>query len=276
VLNELSQPSFQTRHLAFNIQHSTFKIEMTSRAEALAAAVRAALGDKLASVSTALGEVTGVLKAGDLLAAAAILRDAPDLRFEQLTDLCGVDYSAYGEGTPASSEQGFRLRDANVRESGGGPSIAGSMAVSGVTSPEGAPVPPSDGRWDGARFAVVYHLLSLVHNRRLRIRVFCPDDGFPVIDSVIGLWPSADWFEREAFDLYGIVFTGHPDLRRILTDYGFVGHPFRKDFPLSGNVEMRYDPDQQRVIYQPVTIEPREIVPRVIRVENYADVEKKN
>jgi NADH-quinone oxidoreductase subunit C len=156
------------------------------------------------------------------------LRDAPDLRFEQLTDLCGVDYSAYGEGG-----------------------------------------------WDGARFAVVYHLLSLAHNRRLRMRVFCPDDAFPVVDSVIGLWPSADWFEREAFDLYGIIFTGHPDLRRILTDYGFVGHPFRKDFPLSGTVEMRYDPDQQRVIYQPVTIEPREIVPRVIRVENYADVEPK-
>jgi NADH-quinone oxidoreductase subunit C len=201
---------------------------MTSRAETLAAAVQAALGDKLASVSTALGEVTVVLKAGDLLAAAAILRDAPDLRFEQLTDLCGVDYSAYGEGG-----------------------------------------------WDGARFAVVYHLLSLAHNRRLRMRVFCPDDAFPVVDSVIGLWPSADWFEREAFDLYGIIFTGHPDLRRILTDYGFVGHPFRKDFPLSGTVEMRYDPDQQRVIYQPVTIEPREIVPRVIRVENYADVEPK-
>ena len=122
---------------------------------------------------------------------------------------------------------------------------------------------------------MVYHLLSITHNRRVRLRVFCPDDELPVVDSVIGVWPAANWYEREAFDLYGIVFTGHPDLRRILTDYGFVGHPFRKDFPLSGNVEMRYDPDQQRVIYQPVTIEPREIVPRVIREENYADVEKK-
>jgi NADH-quinone oxidoreductase subunit C len=121
------------------------------------------------------------------------------------------------------------------------------------------------------RFAVVYHLLSIQHNRRLRVRAFCADEDLPRVDSVVDLWPSADWFEREAFDLYGIVFEGHPDLRRILTDYGFIGHPFRKDFPLSGNVEMRYDPDQQRVIYQPVTIEPREITPRVVREENYAE-----
>jgi NADH-quinone oxidoreductase subunit C len=125
----------------------------------------------------------------------------------------------------------------------------------------------------GKRFAVVYHLLSISHNRRLRVRIFAEDDEFPVLDSVIGIWPSANWFEREAFDLYGIVFTGHPDLRRILTDYGFIGNPFRKDFPLSGNVEMRYDPDQQRVIYQPVTIEPRQITPRVIREEHYGDSE---
>ena len=123
------------------------------------------------------------------------------------------------------------------------------------------------------RFAVVYHLLSIEHNWRLRVRAYCEDDDFPVIDSVVGIWPGANWFEREAFDLFGIIFTGHPDLRRLLTDYGFVGHPFRKDFPLSGNVEMRYDPEQQRVIYQPVTIEPREIVPRVVREENYGDVE---
>jgi NADH-quinone oxidoreductase subunit C len=129
------------------------------------------------------------------------------------------------------------------------------------------------GTHDGLRFAVVYHLLSLEHNWRLRVRAFAADDDFPVVDSVIGVWPSANWYEREAFDLYGIIFTGHPDLRRILTDYGFVGHPFRKDFPLSGNVEMRYDPDQQRVIYQPVTIEPREITPRIVREENYADSE---
>lgn len=125
----------------------------------------------------------------------------------------------------------------------------------------------------GKRFAVVYHLLSLSSNRRLRLRVFAEDDELPVLDSVIGIWPSANWFEREAFDLYGIVFTGHPDLRRILTDYGFIGNPFRKDFPVSGNVEMRYDPDQQRVIYQPVSIEPRQITPRVIREEHYGDSE---
>ena len=128
-------------------------------------------------------------------------------------------------------------------------------------------------RRGGKRFAAVYHLLSISHNHRLRIKVFADDDEFPVLDSVIGIWPSANWFEREAFDLYGIVFTGHPDLRRILTDYGFIGSPFRKDFPLSGNVEMRYDPDQQRVIYQPVSIEPRQITPRVIREEHYGDSE---
>jgi NADH-quinone oxidoreductase subunit C len=127
-----------------------------------------------------------------------------------------------------------------------------------------------DGAWTGARFAVVYHLLSLSHNHRLRVRVFADDDGFPILPSVVDTWPAANWFEREAFDLYGIVFDGHPDLRRLLTDYGFVGHPFRKDFPLSGHVEMRYDPEQKRVIYQPVSIEPREITPRIIREENYA------
>jgi NADH-quinone oxidoreductase subunit C len=197
---------------------------MATRAETLVAALQGALGDKLAGVSAALGEVTIVVEAGNVLAAAEILRDAAELKFGQLTDLCGVDYRDYG-----------------------------------------------DGAWEGRRFAAVYHLLSIVHNRRVRMRVFCPDDAFPVVDSVVGLWPAASWYEREAFDLYGIVFTGHPDLRRILTDYGFVGHPFRKDFPLSGNVEMRYDPDQQRVIYQPVTIEPREITPRIVREEHYAD-----
>jgi len=134
-------------------------------------------------------------------------------------------------------------------------------------------VSDTEGDRRGKRFAAVYHLLSISHNRRLRVRIFAEDDDFPVLDSVIGIWPSANWFEREAFDLYGIVFTGHPDLRRILTDYGFIGNPFRKDFPLSGNVEMRYDPDQQRVIYQPVTIEPRQITPRVIREEHYGDSE---
>jgi NADH-quinone oxidoreductase subunit C len=201
---------------------------MASRAETLAAALQAALGDKLVSVATALGEVTAVVGPEHLATAATALRDSPELGFDELIDLCGIDYRDYG-----------------------------------------------DGAWEGRRFAVVYHLLSVKRNQRLRMRVFCPDDEFPLVDSVIGVWPSANWYEREAFDLYGILFAGHPDLRRILTDYGFIGHPFRKDFPLSGNVEMRYDPDQQRVIYQPVTIEPREIVPRIVRVENYADTEKK-
>ncbi len=130
-----------------------------------------------------------------------------------------------------------------------------------------------DGAYEGPRFASIYHLLSLKHNWRLRLRVYAPEDDFPVLESVIGVWDCANWYEREAFDLYGIMYTGHPDLRRILTDYGFVGHPFRKDFPLSGNVEMRYDPDQKRVIYQPVTIEPRVITPRIVREDNYADSE---
>jgi len=198
---------------------------MTTRLASLIAALRSACGDRLADVATALDEVTIGVKPDDLLAVATTLRDAPDLRFEELIDLCGVDYRDYG------------------------------------------------GRSSGPRFAVVYHLLSVTHNRRVRVRVFAADDEFPVVDTVSVVWPSANWYEREAFDLFGIVFTGHPDLRRILTDYGFVGHPFRKDFPISGNVEMRYDPDQRRVVYQPVTIEPREIVPRVIREENYADVD---
>ena len=201
---------------------------MPTRAETLTAALQAALGNKLTGVTTALGEVTAVVKPEDMLAVAPVLRDAPELKFEQLMDLCGVDYRNYREGER-----------------------------------------------EGRRFAVVYHLLSIAHNQRLRVRVFCADDEFPLVDSLTGIWPSANWYEREAFDLYGIIFSGHADLRRILTDYGFIGHPFRKDFPLSGNVEMRYDPDQRRVIYQPVTIEPREIVPRIVRVENYADVDKK-
>jgi NADH-quinone oxidoreductase subunit C len=193
--------------------------------DTLVAALPVALGGKLVSVSSALGEVTAVVSADDLQATMREVRDRSELRFEQLLDVCGVDYSTYGGGR------------------------------------------------DGARFAAVYHLLSLANNWRLRVRVFAPDDDFPVLPSVIGVWPSANWYEREAFDLYGIMFTGHPDLRRLLTDYGFVGHPFRKDFPLSGYVEMRYDPEQGRVIYQPVTIEPREIVPRIVREESYAESE---
>ena len=209
---------------------------MTSRTASLAETVKAVLGDKIVDITAALGEVTLTIKAVGLIEAMTALRDRPQLRFEQLIDVCGVDYGSFGKA-----------------------------AWDGVPSESGA----------RARFAIVYHLLSLTHNWRLRVRAFAGNDDMPVIESVINIWPSANWFEREAFDLYGIVFTGHPDLRRILTDYGFIGHPFRKDFPLSGNVEMRYDPDQQRVIYQPVTIEPREIVPRIIREENYADTEIK-
>jgi NADH-quinone oxidoreductase subunit C len=202
---------------------------MTTKAERLKSALESALGARVASLTIALGEVTIVVKAADYLAAAQILRDDPRVRFEQLVDLCGVDYSAYGEGG-----------------------------------------------WTGPRFAAVVHLLSVTHNWRLRLRTFAPDDAFPVVTSLTGVWPAANWFEREAFDLFGIMFTGHDDLRRILTDYGFVGHPFRKDFPLSGHVEMRYDPEQKRVIYQPVTIEPREITPRIIREDQYGDLGTKH
>jgi NADH-quinone oxidoreductase subunit C len=181
-----------------------------------------ALGDKLKSATLSLGEVTLVVKEADYLAVMQTLRDAPGCKFEQLIDICGVDYSAY-----------------------------------------------RDSVWEGLRYCAVSHLLSVSLNQRVRVKVFCPDDDFPILPSVMHLWSSANWFEREAFDLYGIVFEGHEDLRRILTDYGFIGHPFRKDFPLSGHVEMRYDEELKRVIYQPVTIEPREITPRIIREENY-------
>ncbi|KQX95484.1 MULTISPECIES: NADH-quinone oxidoreductase subunit C [Massilia] len=194
---------------------------MTTKIEALELALKNALGEG-AAITVALGEVTVVVKASDYLASMQKLRDDPALRFQELVDLCGVDYQSYGEGT-----------------------------------------------WDGLRFAVVSHLLSIEHNWRVRVRVFCPDDDMPLVDSVTSVWRNANWFEREAFDLFGILFEGHGDLRRILTDYGFIGHPFRKDFPISGYVEMRYDPEQKRVIYQPVTIEPRENIPRVIREETY-------
>ncbi len=199
---------------------------MSKSLETLNASLQEALGERLDSVVTALGELTIVVKPEDLVSVCMTLRDDEKLHFEQLIDLTGVDYSEYG-----------------------------------------------DGGYEGLRFAVNYHLLSLKHNWRLRLRVFAADDDFPVLESVVNVWNCANWYEREAFDLYGIMFTGHPDLRRILTDYGFIGHPFRKDFPLSGNVEMRYDPDQKRVIYQPVTIEPRVITPRIVREDNYADSE---
>ena len=195
---------------------------MPQTVEALSLSLENVLGNALEQAFVRLGELTLVIKPLHYESAMRTLRDHPDCRFEQLIDLCGMDYSGYGEGA-----------------------------------------------WEGARFAVVVHLLSVSNNQRVRVRVFCPDDDLPLVASVVDIWPAANWFEREAFDLFGIVFEGHPDLRRILTDYGFIGHPFRKDFPLSGNVEMRYDPTQRRVIYQPVSIEPREIVPRIVRDESY-------
>lgn len=194
------------------------------------------LGGKVVSLESRLGELAMVIRSADLLEVMALLRDDAALRFEQLIDLCGMDYSAYGSDV---SEGGAYFREDDA---------------------------PGDFPF---RFAVVCQLLSVTHNARLRVRVFAEDDSFPMLDSLTGIWSSANWYEREAFDLYGIVFTGHPDLRRILTDYGFVGNPFRKDFPLSGTVEMRYDPEQKRVVYQPVTVEPREITPRIVREKHY-------
>jgi len=244
-----------------------------SSLEPLTAALQAALGDRLSEVTMAMGEVTIVVKPEHLLTVAGALRDAPDLRFAQPVDLCAVDYGAYGQiswqGSPAVGEDTGLEELEKVGTTHVAPSAPGEPVEGGPS--ESAPPPPAP----RGRFAVVYHLLSITHNWRLRMRVLAADDELPVVETVTDVWPSANWYEREAFDLMGIVFTGHPDLRRILTDYGFIGHPFRKDFPLSGNVEMRYDPDQQRVIYQPVTIEPREIVPRVIREGDYGDVEKK-
>lgn len=199
---------------------------MSAKLEVLSQNLQKHLGDRIGSLNIALSEVTVDIDAADYSAAMTILRDEPELRFEELIDLCGVDYSTYGNA-----------------------------------------------QWSGKRFAAVSHLVSVSNNWRLRVRCFAPDDDFPSVPSVVSIWNSVNWFEREAFDLYGIVFPGHPDLRRILTDYGFIGHPFRKDFPIYGYVEMRYDPDQRRVVYQPVTIEPREVTPRIVREENYGDVE---
>ncbi len=197
---------------------------MSAKLETLSQNLQNHFGEKLKSLTLALGELTIEVAAADYLFVMTALRDESDLQFEELVDLCGVDYSTYGEGA-----------------------------------------------WQGRRFAAVVHLLSIINNWRLRVRVFAEDDEFPVVDSITGVWKSVNWFEREAFDLYGIAFVGHDDLRRILTDYGFIGHPFRKDFPISGHVEMRYDPDQARVVYQPVTIEPRENTPRILREGTYGD-----
>ena len=193
-----------------------------TRLDTLQAALESVLGSKLKKLVRDRGEITVTVREEDYLAVAKTLRDDASLKFEQLIDLCGVDYSTY-----------------------------------------------RDEPWDGPRYCVVTHLLSVAHNWRVRLKVVAPDDDVPTVASLIDVWSAANWFEREAFDLFGIIFDGHVDLRRILTDYGFIGHPFRKDFPVSGNVEMRYDPEQKRVIYQPVTIEPRELVPRVVREDNY-------
>jgi len=199
---------------------------MSAKLEVLSQNLQKHLGDRVGALQIARGEITIDVDASDYLDVMTTLRDEPELRFEELMDLCGVDYSTYGNGD-----------------------------------------------WSGKRFAAVSHLISITHNWRLRVRCFAPEDDFPSVPSVVSIWNSVNWFEREAFDLYGIVFPGHADLRRILTDYGFIGHPFRKDFPISGYVEMRYDPDQQRVIYQPVTIEPREVTPRIVREASYGDAE---
>ena len=193
---------------------------MSIKLELLSAQLKLALGVYITKLDLAFGELTIECKAADYLAVCIKLRDHAELKYEQLIDLCGVDYSDY-----------------------------------------------QDGQYEGVRYAVVLHLLSVSLNQRLRLRVFAHDDDFPVLPTLVDVWPVANWYEREAFDLFGIMFENHPDLRRILTDYGFVGHPFRKDFPMIGNVEMRYDPEQQRVIYQPVSIELRNNVPRVIRDE---------
>jgi NADH-quinone oxidoreductase subunit C len=213
------------------------------RCGALATALAAHLADHACETLIAHGEVTLVVPVGHLLPVCRILHDHADFRFEQLIDVCGVDYAAYGQAeweTAEASSTGF----------GRGVDRDLDLAVD-----------------DPRRFAVVYHLLSQAHNRRLRLRVYAGGSA-PVVDSVLSVWASANWFEREAFDLFGILFRGHPDLRRILTDYGFIGHPFRKDFPISGQVEMRYDPVQGRVVYEPVQIEPRVLVPKVIREDS--------
>ncbi len=221
----------------------------------MALAVARQLGDRLIELPRHAGELSYEVTSKRLLEAAALLRDSPELRFEMCMDVCGVDYLQYGQTeweTVEATASGFSR--AVTRDP--------AQAAAGGDSP------PS-----GRRFAVVYHLLSVSLNQRLRLRVYCPDDEQPIVDSVTGIWSSANWFEREAFDLFGILFRDHPDLRRLLTDYGFIGHPFRKDFPLTGNVEVRYDPSKGRVVYQPVSIEPRVLVPKVIRHDNRYDAQ---
>ncbi len=226
---------------------------MSEKIKQLQQAAEAALGDKLQSSTVAFAELTLEIAPENLLEAAAVVRD--QLGFEQLVDLCGVDYSQYGEDewkTNRATSSGFSR------------GVDGASSLGRLKFGDELEAVSEQGR----RFAAVYHLLSYSNNQRLRLRVYAPDDDFPVIPSVSDIWAVANWYEREAFDLFGILFDGHPDLRRILTDYGFVGHPFRKDFPLVGHVEMRYDPEKARVVYEPVSIDPRVLVPRVKRDDN--------
>jgi NADH-quinone oxidoreductase subunit C len=231
---------------------------MSQATEQLAGTLLAQFGDTLERVSSRCGELTFEVPSASLVDVCRALRDEPGLRFEQLVDLTGVDYLDYGRvewDTQSATRSGF------------------SRGVQRDGLREAADMPREGA---GRRFAVVYHLLSVTHNRRLRLRAWCEAGEPPLLDSVVDVWKAADWYEREAFDLFGILFRGHPDLRRILTDYGFVGHPFRKDFPLIGNVEVRYDPAKGRVVYEPVSIEPRTLVPRVVREDNRYDAALKD
>lgn len=221
---------------------------MNERYKALAASIAARFGDALTQVDSGCGELTFEVELDQLTSVCTALRDEEAFGFEMLIDLCGVDYLQYGKSewqTESATDSGF------------------SRGVSREVV-----IPDPAASYDPRRFAVVYHLLSLRHNHRLRLRVFTGEANPPVVPTVVDIWSSANWYEREAFDLFGILFQGHPDLRRILTDYGFIGHPFRKDFPLSGNVEVKYDEEQGRVVYQPVSIEPRTLVPKTIRDDN--------
>lgn len=251
---------------------------LDNKLAAIAEAVEARLGERVQRLDNTAGELGYAVAPGDLLDCCRILRDTEGLQFEMLMDVCGVDYLSYGRAewdTASATATGFS-RGVLGRDDlpGGGPARGGSApggtaaGGSAANGPEaGEPLAETDYQ-PPSRFAVVYHLLSISNNARLRLKVACEDDSRPIVDSVTGIWASADWFEREAFDLFGILFTGHPDLRRILTDYGFIGHPFRKDFPLIGKAEVRYDPKKGRVVYEPVSIEPRTLVPKAIRDDN--------
>jgi NADH-quinone oxidoreductase subunit C len=245
-----------------NVAASEVPSGVPDRFAALRANVARVFADRLTPIENTAGELTFELAAEQLLGVAGLLRDRPEFKFDMLVDVCGVDYLEFGRAewkTFQATTSGFSR---GVARNG-----ASSEDISGFV----AGTAPS-----GRRYAVVYHLLSVSLNHRLRLRVFCPDDTQPMVDSLCAVWASANWFEREAFDLFGVMFRGHPDLRRLLTDYGFIGHPFRKDFPISGHVEVRYDPEKGRVVYQPVTIEPRVLVPKVIRKDNRYDPQLTN